>query len=150
MLNPREYDPAELHTLADTAAAESVGSDDWVDPTEFLGSIESQVQASQLGELYFLAAAMGGAERPYLDRVPNVPTGARLALDWLEFLVAIGGREGARRALSYYRSVQWLGEAAYEELSALIEGIQPDEPGTLRPAHHRTSLVFVARLAALR
>ena len=153
MLDPTDYDPDELQALTDGAVASSPeggASARWASPTEFLGAVDSRVQASQLGELYFLAAAMDGAKRPYLRRLPNVATGARLALDWLEFLVEIGGHEGATEALSYYRSIQWLGEPAYEELTALIDGLQPSDAGSLGPGHHRTSLVFVARLAALR
>lgn len=149
MLDPTDYDPDELRTLAGVPTPDSTERPDWEGPTEFLGSAAARVQAAQLGDLYYLAAAMDGATRPYLSHVPNVSTGARLALDWLEFLVSIGGRDGAREALSYYRRVEWLGSDAHDTLVALLPGLTDGGSDRLRPGHHRTSLVFVARLAAL-
>lgn len=154
MLDPTEYDPDELRTLAGAAVEDDPDRPDWEGPVEFLGTGEARLQGAQLGELYFLSAAMGGSERPYLERVPNVVTGARLALDWLEFLLQVGGRAGAESALAYYRRVEWLSQAAHDQLTALLPGLAPGMDGgdvdRLRPGHHRTSLVFVARLAALR
>lgn len=149
MLDPTDYDPDELRTLAGVPTPESPERPDWEGPSEFLGRAAAQVQAAQLGDLYYLSAAMDGATRPYLPDLPTAATGARLALDWLEFLVSVAGRDGAERALSYYRRIEWVGDAAHDTLVSLLPGLDPGGADRLTPGHHRTSLVFIARLAAV-
>ncbi|MFC7136356.1 FlaD/FlaE family flagellar protein [Halobaculum litoreum] len=71
-------------------------------------------------------------------------------LDWLRYLVGVGGRERAREALALYRGVEWLTESTEEALAAYLEAFDGVEGDRLDFGHHRTSLLFVARLAALR
>lgn len=153
MLDPKEYDPEELRTLAGAASPTAEPTDEerrWAKPADFLGQAEASVMAAQLGDVYYLQAAQGGADRPYLPALPAAAPGARLALDWLEFLVAVGGHDRAEEALDYYQRVQWIGADANETLTELLPGLSAGGDDRLRPAHHRTSLLFVARLAALR
>mgnify|MGYP002760634788 CR=1 FL=1 len=153
MLDPKEYDPEELRTLAGAASPTAEPTDEesrWARPEDFLGQAEASVLAVQLGEVYYLQAAQDGAERPYLPALPEVGPGARLALDWLQFLVTVGGHDRAEEALDYYERVQWIGPAANEMLTELLPGLSAGGNDELEPSHHRTSLLFVARLAALR
>jgi flagellar protein FlaD len=153
MLDPKDYDPEELRTLTGAAspAAEPIEEGKrWAKPVDFLGQAEARVIAAQLGDVYYLQAAQGGAERPYLSELPNVGPGARLALDWLQFLVTVGGHERTREALDYYERIQWIGPDAHGMLEDLLPGLGVGGDAQLEPSHHRTSLLFVARLAALR
>jgi len=82
MLDPKEYDPEELRTLAGAASPTADPADEderWAKPADFLGQAEASVMAAQLGDVYYLQAAQGGAERPYL---PSLRAGgpARLGL----------------------------------------------------------------------
>ncbi|MEZ3116738.1 FlaD/FlaE family flagellar protein [Halobaculum sp. MBLA0147] len=153
MLDPKDYDPEELRTLAGAASPTADPSDEsrrWAKPVDFLGQAEARVMAAQLGDVYYLQAAQGGAERPYLPSMPEVGPGARLALDWLQFLVTVGGHDRAEEALEYYERIQWLGPDAAETLTDLLPGLGVGGDDPFEPSHHRTSLLFVARLAALR
>ena len=153
MLDPKEYDPEELRTLAGAASPTADPADEderWAKPADFLGQAEASVMAAQLGDVYYLQAAQGGAERPYLPSLPAAAPGARLALDWLEFLVAVGGHDRAEEALHYYQRVQWIGPDAVQTMTELLPGLSAGGNDQLAPSHHRTSLLFVARLAALR
>lgn len=170
MLNPSDYDPRELRALAGAAAPTNAepSEDRWATPTDFLGRAEARVRAAQIEDAFVLGTAVGGASRPYLASLPDSGIGTRLALDWLRYLVGVGGREGARDAFAFYRRVGWLGADAEEALAAYLEAFSDREnvEGRVRtserssghrprdrrvePGHHRTSLLFVARLAVLR
>ena len=134
MLDPTDYDPDELRTLAGVPTPESPERPDWEGPSEFLGRAAAQVQAAQSGDLYYLSAAMDGASRPYLPAMPTAATGARL-----EFLVSVAGRDGAERALSYYRRMEWVGDATHDTLVNLLPGLDAGGTDRLTPDHHRTS-----------
>jgi archaellum component FlaD/FlaE len=152
MLDPKDYDPEELRAVTGVASPTAEPTDEadrWVKPVDFLGQAEARVMAAQLGDVYYLQAAQGGAERPYLPAVPNVGPGARLALDWLQFLVTVGGHERTEEALDYYERIQWIGPDARQSLSDLLPGLSAGGDAAFEPSHHRTSLLFVARLAAL-
>ena len=152
MLNPSDYDPNELRALTGAASPARDGDGDarWVTPADFLCRAEARVRATQVEDAFLLQAAAGGAERPYLPSLPGSAVGTRMALDWLSHLADVGGRSNARDALAFYVRVGWLGADAE---SALVDHLDafPDGPGSsLGVGHHRTSLLFVARLAALR
>ena len=156
MLNPSEYDPEELRALTGAAAparaedAEEDGDAHWVTPADFLGRAEACVRATQVEDAFLLQAAADGAERPYLPDLPGSEVGTRVVLDWLSYLVGVGGRSNAHDALAFYERVGWLGADAEDALVAHL-GAFPHEAGNeLGAGHHRTSLLFVARLAALR
>lgn len=152
MLNPSDYDPEELRALAGAAAPTRANPDGgrWVTPDDFLVRAEARVRAAQVEDAFVLGAATDGASRPYLTGLPDSGVGTRLVLDWIRFLVGVGGREGARDALAYYRQVEWLGADAEEALAAHLEAFSDRENRRVGAGHHRTSLLFVARLAALR
>ncbi|QLG63587.1 FlaD/FlaE family flagellar protein [Halorarum salinum] len=152
MLNPKDYDRTELRALAGATAPPRDGpaEDRWATPDDFLVGADARVRQGQLEDAFVLAAAGDGAVRPYLTGLPDSGVGTRLALDWLRFLVTVGGREGAREALAYYGRVDWLGADAEEALATHLEAFSGGESRPLGPGHHRTSLLFLARLAALR
>lgn len=153
MLDPSDYDLEELRALTGAAAptrAAGDGAVGWVTPADFLGRAEACVRATQVEDAFLLQAAAGGAERPYLPTLPGSGVGTRLVLDWLSYLVGVGGRSNARDALAFYERVDWLGADAEEALVAHLGGFPPDDGSPLGAGHHRTSLLFVARLAALR
>ncbi|ESP89329.1 FlaD/FlaE family flagellar protein [Candidatus Halobonum tyrrellensis] len=156
MLNPSEYDPEELRALTGAAAPSRADEGDgetqwdWVTPADFLGRAEACVRATQMEDAFLLQAAAGGADRPYLPDLPGSEVGTRLVLDWLSYLVGVGGRPNARDALAFYRRVDWLGADAERALAAHLGGFAPGAGNPLGVGHHRTSLLFVARLAALR
>ncbi|WP_313691586.1 FlaD/FlaE family flagellar protein [Halorarum halobium] len=152
MLNPSDYDPEELRALAgaEAPARERRRGDRWTTPDDFLVRADARVRAAQLEDAFVLRAAAGGASKPYLPSLPDSGVGARLALDWIRFLADVGGRDGARDALAYYREVEWLGADAEEALVAHLEAFPEEGSRRVGAGHHRTSLLFVARLAALR
>ena len=124
--------------------------DRWTQPDDFLGRADARVRAAQVEDAFLLQAAAGGANRPYLPSLPHSVVGTQLALDWLRYLVGVGGRERAREALAFYRDVGWLDESVEEAFAAYLEAFDETDGSRLSVGHHRTSLLFVARLAALR
>jgi hypothetical protein len=91
-------------------------------------------------------------ERPYLATLPDGFDGEALVLDWMAFLLGRAGRDGAREALAHYRSVGWISERVEESLATHVEGLATDGSAAASPGvdDHRQSLLFVARLAAIR
>ncbi|UIP00536.1 hypothetical protein Hbl1158_04015 [Halobaculum sp. CBA1158] len=152
MLRPSDYDPKELRALTGAAALTHADEDvdRWAQPDDFLGRADARVRAAQVEDAFLLQAASDGASRPYLPAIPGSVVGTRLALDWLRYLVGVGGRERAREALAFYRDVEWLGADAEDTLAAHLEAFDETEGSRFDAGHHRTSLLFVARLAALR
>lgn len=152
MLNPSEYDPEELRALTGAATPSRADAevDRWVTPADFLGRAEACVRAKQVEDAFLLQAAAEGAERPYLPTLPGSGVATRLVLDWLSYLVGVGGRTNARDALAFYERVDWLGADAEAALVAHLDAFPRAGGATLGAGHHRTSLLFVARLAALR
>lgn len=152
MLRPSDYDPKELRALTGAAApthADQEGAR-WTTPDDFLGRADARVRAAQVEDAFLLQAASGGSSRPYLPDLPDSVVGTRLVLDWLRYLVGVGGRERAREALALYRDVEWLTESVEDDLDRYLEAFDDTEGTRLDFGHHRTSLLFVARLAALR
>jgi len=152
MLRPSDYDPKELRALTGAAAPTHADEepDRWTEPDDFLGRADARVRAAQVEDAFLLQAAAGGASRPYLPSLPDSVVGTQLVLDWLRYLVGVGGRERAREALAFYRDVEWLDESVEDALAAYLEAFDDTEGSRLSVGHHRTSLLFVARLAALR
>lgn len=152
MLRPSDYDPRELRALTGAAAPTHADEEParWTTPDDFLGRADARVRAAQVEDAFLLQAATGGASRPYLPTLPESAVGTRLVLDWLRYLVGVGGRERAREALAFYRDVGWVGDRAEDALAAHLEAFDEREGARYDAGHHRTSLLFVARLAALR
>lgn len=148
-LNPRDYDIAELRSMAGGEFAADPDAGGEVPPLPPGERAHRRRLARDL--LTFAAAAGGDVERPYLDRLPASRAAEPVVFDWLDFLLTVGGESGARSALNYYERVGWLSASAREELEAYVDGFSATHrggDGRLTTADHRESLGFVARLRA--
>jgi len=148
-VNPREYDAAELRELA---GAESV-DDSTGGPTQQKPKPDESIRDRQFRNLLALQSdrqRLDQLRRPFLSTLPESTVGEGVCEEWLDFLVHVGGRERAKRALGYYRQLKWITPKAETELNALVE--QFSEPAHDRPltaGDHRLSLLYVATLASL-
>lgn len=96
-------------------------------------------------------------DRLHLREFPDGYLADLTALEWLEFLIDVGGTNGARAALGYYVDVGWISPGVEDDLHAFLDGLRVSgvdggAPGTgglaeFDPEHHRRSLAYVARLA---
>ncbi len=96
-------------------------------------------------------------DRLHLREFPDGYHADVTALEWLEYLIDVGGTDGARDALSYYVDIGWISPAVEDKLHAFLDGIRVSsadgerhEPGGLvqfDPEDHRRSLGYVAQLA---
>ncbi|MFB6296483.1 MAG: FlaD/FlaE family flagellar protein [Halobacteriales archaeon] len=103
------------------------------------------------------AKADDGTDDSRLQEFPEGYAATLTALEWVEYLIGVGGKSGARDALAYYADVGWISPEVEDEFHALLDGIDvsgPDgdrpDPGSLAqfdPGDHRRSLVYVARLS---
>ncbi len=104
-------------------------------------------------ELARLQRLVPAASRPYVSSIPSSYDAEQIIIDWLEPLVAATGVRGALAALSFYESIGWIDTDAKETLTEyvrLVADPQHDEheqQADMR--HHRRSLTYIARLAAL-
>lgn len=158
MTDPTEYDPDELRRMAfegdgdSTASAPSrgLGADGDLDSP----AAGTALDAARERELLRLDAAVGDVERPYLPRVPDALAAEYTVFEWLDFLARKAGFKRALRALEYYRSVGWIGEAAEERLREYLVGMDVERPRGaqegLTVEDHLLSLVYVGRLASMR
>jgi len=94
-----------------------------------------------------------GREKPYLREVPGGYVADLIVMEWVEFLVTVGGADGAHRAITYYENVEWLVPAAADQLREFVEGHPeateaPEDDGgdPLSMDHHTRSLRYIARL----
>jgi flagellar protein FlaE len=155
MTDPTEYDPDELRRMAfegdgdrePPGASPLAGLD--ADPP---GAGEALDDARER-ELLRLDAATGEMERPYLPRLPEALAAEHAVFEWLDFLTRKAGFKRALRALEYYRSIGWIGEAAEDRLREYLVGMDVDRPrgeeGRLAVDDHLLSLVYVGRLASM-
>lgn len=158
MTDPTEYDPDELRRMAfeeDADGAPEASIPRGIDPD---GDPDAPVAGEALDaarerELLRLDAATGDLERPYLPRLPEALAAEYTVFEWLDFLTRKGGFKRALRALEYYRSVGWIGEAAEDRLREYLVGMDVDRPrgreGGLGVDDHLLSLVYVGRLATM-
>lgn len=154
VIDPGRYDAAELQSLAGVdgdAASDGVEADAAAESREDDSPNPDEVVRSRQTRALLSAARAAGGGRPYLPVLPGGPRAEALALEWLEYLRARGGRRRAAEALSYYARIGWLGDDAVAGLERRLDGVDPTpgETSALRAADHRLSLVYVARLAAL-
>jgi archaellum component FlaD/FlaE len=140
-LDPREYDLSELG-LGEEPPHPSTAPD-----TPRPGGPGTR-------ELFYLQQALGdeAAGKPYLETLPETVLAERLVFEWLETLVFTGGYQRTTAALQYYSAIGWLSEAVRHTLLDYLGGFPAtvEHTATLTPEDHRTSLLFLARLAALR
>lgn len=146
-VNPTEYDPAELRELAGIAEPEVRDRSEPESP----GADES-IRAQQFRDLLSLRAsrAAAGLDRPYLRSIPSTDLGRQVLVDWLEFLVLVGGHDRARDTLEYYREIGWVSEGVERQLSRIaIELPQPVHERSFEITDHRLSLLYVATLSSI-
>ncbi len=148
-VNPREYDPAELRELAGADSIdESAGG-----PTRQQPNPDESIRDKQFRNLLALQSERQRLEqlqRPFLTAIPDSEVGTDVSKEWLDFLVHVGGRERAKRALSYYRQLKWITPTAETELSVLVKQFpEPTHDRSLAAGDHRLSLLYVATLASL-
>lgn len=92
----------------------------------------------------------------HLPEFPKGYSAEMTVLEWLEYLIEVGGKQGARDVLGYYVDVGWISPAVKDELRTYLDGIRRKSQDAefvgggiseFDPEHHRQSLRFVARLA---
>jgi flagellar protein FlaE len=148
-LDPNDYD---LDDLRDAAISAELGEGD----PRIERAAERQLdgrRAEQYRELLKLQAADEDATgRPHLDTMPDAYAAELVVLEWLEFLNATAGFEGALDAIRYYRSIGWIAENVEQELRDYMTGVNARDsdaaPG-IDVDDHVESLVFIAQLAAM-
>jgi flagellar protein FlaE len=95
-------------------------------------------------------------ESIHLREFPEGYTAEVTVLQWIEYLIEVGGKQGARDVLGYYVDVGWISQAVEDELRTYLDGIRRQSEDAefvgggiseFDPEHHRQSLRFVARLA---
>jgi len=159
MTDPTEYDPDELRRMAFEGGEDGEGPpgappfDGFGPDAAEPGSANDALDAARERELLRLDAAAGGMERPYLSRVPEAFAAEYTVFEWLDFLTRKAGFRDALRALEYYRSIGWIGEAAEDRLREYLVGMDVERPrgedGRLSVDDHLLSLVYVGRLASM-
>jgi archaellum component FlaD/FlaE len=103
-------------------------------------------------------AALGGVdperlhEKPFLPSVPEGERAREAVLDWLGYLAAEAGYEGALAALERYDALDWFGDGVEEELRGYMLGVgRPEGDGlaALDATDHLLSFAYVARLSSV-
>lgn len=170
MTDPTEYDPDELRRMAFEGGEGDGergppgapraglgpggrGGHDGESDLDRGATATEALDAARERELLRLDAAAGEMERPYLPRLPEALAAEYAVFEWLDFLARKGGFKRALRALEYYRSIGWIGEAAEERLREYLVGMDVERPrgeeGRLAVDDHLLSLVYVGRLASM-
>jgi archaellum component FlaD/FlaE len=99
----------------------------------------------------------GDGGRLHLREFPDGYRADVTALEWMEYLLGVGGPDGARNALSYYVDIGWISPSVEDDLLAFLDGIHVSDAdreasggggfAAFDPGDHRKSLAYVARLA---
>ena len=157
-LDPNDYDVEELRSITDGEFPEA-GFERrvkeygflWAEPSEFRALGVEDPTPEQRRRLMELEGVDPAAlsTKPYLERLPEDDDAV---LDWLEFLVATGGNEGALEALERYQTLGWLTDDAETDLRGYMLGVGRRDGDGLEAfdrADHLLSFAYVARLAAL-
>ncbi|QSG09402.1 Archaellum protein D/E [Halapricum desulfuricans] len=159
-INPKDYDLEELRKMAHDRERGSVPDEEVPDaePNLEWSELESGSAATDDGfraRLYReLMPLMAGDDpsKPYLSTLPEVQAAEFLLFEWLEFLLLHGGFRGAREALDYYESIDWITDEVESELDDYLMGIEETGAGDgsqLDVDDHLLSLVYIAKLAAM-
>lgn len=154
MIDPSDYDPRELRSLADVDDPEIGVSLPRAEGSPFRPAAPDEPTHEQCEML----VAIGGVdpealgERPYLPTFPDVPEGRRIGRDWIVYLVRTAGEQATRDAIARYRALGWLGEDAAATLDARVDDavavLEPGD-GTLDRADHLLSFAHVVRLLGI-
>jgi len=131
VLDPSDYDPSELRSLAGTESDAGV-SLPRADGSTYRPPTDAEPSHGQCERL----VALGGVdpealgERPYLPTFPDVPAGRRVGRDWIVYLVRTAGEAPTRDAIARYRALGWLGEDAAATLDARVgDAVAALDPG---------------------
>jgi flagellar protein FlaE len=164
-LNPRDYDLDELRKMArergdSPRGPPSGGQDEEATPPDIDGwdtpdtsGSSEKFQSGLYRELLPLEAGAGSLEKPYLTALPESYAAEFVVFEWLEFLVANFGYQGANEALQYYESVGWLTGDVETRLNDYLLGIEDPESAHAKDGDiddHKLSLVYIARLVSMR
>ncbi|MFW6017636.1 MAG: FlaD/FlaE family flagellar protein [Halapricum sp.] len=162
-INPRDYDLEELRKMARDRERGSVPDEESVsdgEPNLEWGEVEGERPVAEDGfrarlyrELMPLMAGNGDASKPYLAALPETQAAEFLIFEWLEFLLLHGGFRGARDALDYYESIDWITDGVGSDLDDYLLGIEDTGASAgsqLDVDDHLLSLVYIAKLAAMR
>lgn len=161
-LNPRDYDLDELRKMARKRGGNTNGGGEAEEPDIGLGSMGPSEEEVGTGssfreglyrELLPLEAGSDETTKPYLSALPENYAGENLIFEWLEFLLLHAGYQGATEALDYYESIGWLTEDAEATLNEYLLGIDDqgaNDGNTLDVDDHMLSLVYIAKLSAMR
>lgn len=137
--------PAESTTGADeedvsVTEADSVGTETTVPDKPPVGTGAQSTPAPSM------AGGQAGG-RPYLEPIPAGYWAERRVIEWLEFLVATGGTDGAGDAIDFYRSVGWIGPRAETRLKEYLTIFPKTATGqSMSYDDHRQSLEYIASL----
>jgi len=168
-INPRDYDLRELRRMANPeedalpASRGSAASRAGASPANQRAeqTPEQVDRFNQRRELLMLEAeslrAGTGTEKPYLERMPTTYAAEVVVFEWLDLLIDKAGFKATGDALSYYERIGWVTEGVKERLRTYMRGFSevssydPDSTGPRELAmnDHVTSLVYIARLAAM-
>lgn len=153
-LNPREYDPEELRSVAREGDGENIKELKQRLAGREQSSDES-VRSGQLKQLLFMhsSADPGDLDRPYLDAMPGTYAAEITLFEWLDFLLESGGVKRSVEAIDYYENVGWVGEDAAQQLRNHVRGFassaDEDAHSDFEMTDHVLSLMFIARLASM-
>lgn len=156
---PAPAEPDDDETVTETnAAATATETDETAGAIEEPTTDQAPTQRSVPEPTDQLTAAthdgVGEAEatgRPYLEPIPSGYWAERRVIEWLEFLVATGGTDGAGDAIDFYRSVGWIGPRAETRLKEYLT-IFPETTADQSMTYddHRQSLEYIAALSGRR
>jgi archaellum component FlaD/FlaE/archaellum component FlaC len=97
-----------------------------------------------------LGAEPASASGTYLSELPTTYVAESVAMEWMQFLVSVGGPLGASRALRLYEDFGWISPGVRSTLDTYLRSVATPrddaQNGGLTAAHHETSLTYVSRL----
>lgn len=161
MIDPINYDVAELRTLAGQRDATAFSEATRVEASSFQWGTSPPVRERTHNEM--LLSPEHRRRLLLLHDVPFDPTNATpvlsslstestaLAFAWLEYLGAVAGTTEARTVLAQYRDAGWLTAPVTEQLHAYLAWLAPREGdglAAMSQADHLLSFAYVAALAA--
>jgi archaellum component FlaD/FlaE len=91
-----------------------------------------------------------GESETYLSTLPPTYAAESVAMEWMRYLVSVGGPLGASRALREYEEFGWISAEVRATLDTYVRlAASPGDDaynGPLSVGHHETSLTYVSRL----
>lgn len=165
-MNPHDYDPNELRGGATDDEPESaflgaVGGDGDVGSGGGGGASvgggkplggQGITDSNLYRELFLLeqTSSDGRLTRPYLASLPQSYAAEMIVFEWLEFLIDKTGFRRTMDVLRYYRSIEWITDDVESRLREYLTSFDDTGAlGELDRSDHLTSLVYLARLAAM-